>query len=54
MGKKNNSGSQLGRAIIKDRFGGGRGRQRRGDPTSVRKLCSYFPTYRRFNNEFFF
>lgn len=35
-GKKNNSGSQLGRAIIKDRFGKGRGRARRGDPTMVK------------------
>lgn len=36
MAKKGSSSSgQLGRAIIRDRFGGGRGRQKRGDPTSV-------------------
>jgi len=34
MGKKNKpQSSQLGRAIIKSRFGGGRGKNRRGDPT---------------------
>ncbi len=38
MGKKNsNNGSQLGRAIIKDRFGKNRGKSRRGDPTMVRQ-----------------
>lgn len=36
-GKKKNTGQQLGRAIIKDRFGKGRGRARRGDPTMVKQ-----------------
>jgi len=39
MGKKsNNNGLQLGRAIIKDRFGKGKGKSRRGDPTMVRNV----------------
>ena len=39
MGKKsNNNGLQLGRAIIKDRFGKGKGKSRRGDPTMVRTV----------------
>lgn len=43
MGKKNSNRSQLGRAIIKDRFGKGRGKNRKGDPTMVSliKLLQY-------------
>lgn len=40
MGKKTSplggkKGIQLGRAIIKDRFGKGKGKSRKGDPTMV-------------------
>jgi hypothetical protein len=56
MGKKTSplggkKGIQLGRAIIKDRFGKGRGKNRKGDPTMVLKCFYYKLTsykYRKF------
>ena len=38
--KKDGGGQQLGRAIIKDRFGKGKGKSRKGDPTMVSIYCN--------------
>lgn len=49
MGKKEKS-YQLGRAIIKDRFGKGKGKNRRGDPTMARTIfCLFVILSRLFN-----
>ena len=40
--KKDGGGQQLGRAIIKDRFGKGKGKSRKGDPTMVSISATFF------------